>query len=457
LAGSLPPLLPWREPEPWSGILERAEPYAKDSKLAEILARDAGWRRGFAREASASACGPGISARILLECVEPGEADALGAPGRLGYVPVVIKDNMDHPRFKTRLGAPYAEHTPTGMDPLTRALASVGAAVVGKASMHELALGTTNVNPHYGTPENPACPGRITGGSSGGSAAAVAAGIAPLATGNDAGGSVRLPAAFTGVTGFKSSRGYLPGAGKPPIPSVASSGLIARTPLDIVLALDALDPGIATAAVEIADALQERPPRILVPRNLLARAEGPVHDAFNEVVETLKSSGLSVEFRDIMIPDVAERARVVATLAEAFNGLSGIYREHREEMGEDIRFLLDIASSLPSWSLESARHVLRETRTTLNARLQVFDAILLPTAPVEPPRVEEADWRLSASTRLIEFTAPFNILDLPALSMPAPPRLPCGVQVGVQIASGRGEIYLLGLALSTWKTLWGED
>jgi aspartyl-tRNA(Asn)/glutamyl-tRNA(Gln) amidotransferase subunit A len=372
-------------------------------------------------------------------------------------VPVVIKDNMDHPRFKTRLGAPYAEHRPGGMDPLTEALVSAGAAVVGKASMHELALGTTNVNPHYGSPENPACPGRITGGSSGGSAAAVAAGIVPLATGNDAGGSIRVPAAFTGVTGFKPSRGYLPDAGKPPIPSVASPGLIAGTPLDVALALEALKPGTAMAALEVADILwRASSPRILVPRDLLAKAEEPVYSAFNEVVETLKASGWSVEVRDIALPDVAERARVVATLAEAFNQLSGLYKEHREEMGEDIRFLLDIASNLPSWSLESAREALQETRMTLNARLQAFDAILLPTAPIEPPRVEEADWKLSASTRLIEFAAPFNILDLPAMSLPAPPRLPCGVEVGVQLASTRGEVYTLGLALSMWVILRGE-
>ncbi|MEB2837231.1 MAG: amidase [Desulfurococcales archaeon] len=390
--------------------------------------------------------------------MEPGEAEALGAPGALGYVPVAIKDNMDHPRFHTRLGAPYAQYKPSHMDPLTSRLVAAGAAVIGKTSMHELALGTTNVNPHYGTPENPTCPGRIPGGSSGGSAAAVAAGTVPLATGNDAGGSVRLPAAYTGVTGFKPSRGYLPTAGSPRVETLAAPGLIAATPLDVVLAVEAIRPGEAGRILAAAGELRESHlgPRVLVPVDLLERAEPSVGEAFRDALEALEAAGWRAVRARLALPREAENARVAATLLEALQDLQGLYEAHRQEMGEDIRFLLDIASHMPPWALASARRLLGEVRAAVRGRLEAYDAILLPTAPQEPPRIEEADWRLSASTRLIEYTAPLNTLDLPAISIPAGPRLPCGAPLGLQLASAHGDAYTLALALEAWRILAAE-
>ncbi len=440
-----------------SEALEAGAPYSRGSALHAILSRPPEERAGLPREASSKACGPGVSAGIFLECTEPSTASGLGSPGLLGYVPVAIKDNMDHPLYDTRLGAPYARQRPPAADPLTGALEGLGAAVIGKTSMHELALGTTNVNPHYGTPENPACPGRIPGGSSGGSAAAVAAGITPLATGNDAGGSVRLPAAFTGVTGFKPSTNYLPRAGRPAVPSLAAAGLIAATPLDVALAVEALKPGEGLAAILEARSLGEAGgPRVLVPVDLLERAEEPVASLFEEALETLKASGWRVTRGKLGLPREVEDARVVATLHEALGELHALYRSYRGEMGEDIRFLLDIASNLPPWSYPAALAVLREARVEARARLAAYDAVLLPTAPIEPPRVEEADWRLSASTRLIAYTAPMNALDLPAVSVPAGPRLPCGAPLGLQLASAWGEVHTLALALEAWRLLAGE-
>jgi Asp-tRNA(Asn)/Glu-tRNA(Gln) amidotransferase A subunit family amidase len=437
-------------------------PYTRGSRLARLLALEAEARRSALRDALASACGPGLSARILLECAEPDQGEALGAPGPLGYVPVVIKDNMDHPRFMTRLGAPYALHRPARMDPLTEKLVGAGAAVIGKASMHELALGTTNVNPHYGTPENPACPGRIPGGSSGGSAAAVAAGIAPLATGNDAGGSVRLPSAFTGTYGFKpsASGGLLPEAGKPPIPLLAAPGIIAATPLDAALALEGLAPGfgraVLTLAASMAAAGESPGLRVVVPLWALERSEEPVASAFREAVEALRAGGWRVETRELTLPEPAEQARVVATIAPVLSSLLGLYRSSRGSMGDDVGFLLDIAANLPPWAYARAVEVLEAARAALVPKLRSYDAILTPTAPVEPPRITEADWRLSASTRLIEFTAPFNTLDLPAASVPASPRLPCGVPLGLQVSSAHGDLYTLAVSLEAWRILRGE-
>jgi len=434
---------------------EGIEPYLEGSRLAPILEGGTPAGRRALREAASKACGPGSASGAFLECVEPGEAEGMGSPGPLGYVPVAVKDNMDHPRFETRLGAPYASYKPGRPDPLTALLLEAGAVIVGKTAMHELALGTTNVNPHYGTPENPACPGRIPGGSSGGSAVAVALEAVPLATGNDAGGSVRLPAAYTGVAGFKpSSRGgLLPPAGRPLVPSLAAPGLLAALPADIALAVEALRPGAGLRAFRLARALEGRPLRVLVPAWALERSEEPVRSAFGEVLEALESAGWKVEIAQLAMPEGAEQARVVATLAEAYEELAGLHAGSRGEMGRDIAFLLDIAASLPGWALAAARATLEEARAAVNPRLEAFDAIVTPTAPLEPPRVDEADWRLSSSPRLIEFTAPFNTLDLPAASIPAGPRLPCGVPLGVQVASARGDTYTLAVALEAWRLL----
>ncbi len=460
LASSLEPPDPRRPRETLAELIESdlIEPYSAGSRLPSLLRLDPDARRGVLRSYLASACGPGVSANIIVECVELGDGESLGAPGPLGYIAVAIKDNMDHPRFETRLGAPYAAHRPARMDPLTSLLVSSGAAVIAKTSMHELALGTTNVNPHYGTPQNPLCPNRITGGSSGGSAAAVAAGIAPLATGNDAGGSVRLPAAYTGVTGFKPAAAgrLLPPAGKPPIPALAAPGLLAATPLDVALALEAIVPPAGRYILTLASQLRRARLRVLVPDWAVSKAEEPVAAAFQDAIETIKAAGWDVDVGELSIPKRLETARVVATLAGAYEGLVSLYREYRQLMGEDVRFLLDIADALPPWAHKAALEALREARAAINPGLQAYDAILSPTAPTEPPRVDEADWRLSASTRLIEYTAPFNALDLPAISIPAGPRLSCGVPLGLQVASARGDLYTLAVSLEAWRILVGK-
>jgi len=126
----------------------------------------------------------------------------------LDGVPIAIKDEMDVAGYPTKVGTSFLGKTPAKQDAeVVRRLRSAGAVIVGKTNMHEIGIDVTGLNPHYGTPRNPYNPGHFTGGSSSGSAAAVASGIVPVAIGADGGGSIRIPSAFCGLVGLKPTFG----------------------------------------------------------------------------------------------------------------------------------------------------------------------------------------------------------------------------------------------------------
>ncbi len=440
-------------------LLEYAESARLDRVVLSVLRRVAGGEdpSKLVREQARLMCTGGVESRAVLECLGPEKALQMASGrGVLSGVAVLLKDNVDHIRFKTTLGTSYYTVKPSKTAPLAAALEAAGAVSAGKANMHELALGTTNVNPHTGTPVNPVCPGRIPGGSSGGSASAVASGYAPASLANDAGGSIRLPAAYTGVYGFKPSSGYLPGEGlSPRVTMLAAPGFITRSSPDTVALVAALKPWVPAAVLGILEHYGGRRPRILVPRDMLESADGTVEGAFRESLEALSQAGWRVEWGELGLPEWLDRARVVVTLVDALEDLLEVYRSHRDKMGADVAMLLDIARDTPGWAYVRARRLIMEARRLLIGKLKVYDAIVTPTAPIEPPRVEEADYKLSASTRLIEYTAPWNSLDLPAASVPGSSRLPCGVPVGVQLASPHGEEHLLALSILAEAALRG--
>ncbi|MBP1449880.1 MAG: amidase, partial [Thermoproteus sp.] len=174
----------------------------------------------------------------------PQRAEALaklGRGGRLFGVIIAVKDNIDVAGLPTTNGAPYAKSLPRTTAPVVKALEAEGALVLGKTNMHELALGVTNLNPHFGPARNPRDPARITGGSSGGSAGAVALGVVPLALATDTGGSIRIPAALCGVVGYKPPYGELPLEGVRPLaPTLDHVGFLTRSAADAAYVASAL-------------------------------------------------------------------------------------------------------------------------------------------------------------------------------------------------------------------------
>jgi Asp-tRNA(Asn)/Glu-tRNA(Gln) amidotransferase A subunit family amidase len=168
--------------------------------------------------------------------------------GPLDGVPIAVKDELDQVPYATTAGTRFLGREPASSDATVVArLRSAGALLVGKTNMHEVGLGITGVNPHHGTSRNPYDPARITGGSSSGSAAAVAAGLCPIAVSADAGGSIRIPAALCGVVGLKPTFGRMSERGAAALCwSLAHIGVIGASSADVALvAMKALSGGSA--------------------------------------------------------------------------------------------------------------------------------------------------------------------------------------------------------------------
>src|SRR5438093_3468362 len=167
-------------------------------------------------------------------------------------IPLAVKDLLDTAGLTTTYGsAIFAEHVPARSAECVLRLEAAGYANVGKTNLHEFAYGITSENPHFGTVPNPLAPGRIAGGSSGGSAAAVAADLADAALGTDSGGSIRIPAACCGIVGFKPTYDLVPTEGCFPLaPSFDHVGPMARTVAECGMQLEVLAPSFRRASVD---------------------------------------------------------------------------------------------------------------------------------------------------------------------------------------------------------------
>ncbi len=391
-------------------------------------------------------CSKGIESRAIISCRKD---YLLKDKGLLANVPILIKDNMEAYDLPLTLGTEYYRYLPPRDSPAVSRLRSSGAIIFGTTNMHELALGTTGVNPHYGTPLNPCCPDRIPGGSSSGSASIVAQNIAPIAFGNDAGGSVRLPAAYTGVVGFKFSREFItPEGSRPFLSKLSSIGVFSKKVGDLIAIMEALNNGSSERVLHFLEIYRNDKIKVLIPVNLLERVQEPVRSVFEEVKEIIKNKpNIIIEEAEMPLPLYIERSRVVVTLSDALYDYFEIHRRYRNLVSDDIDFLLDIAENIPSWAYFHAKKLLDEYRNLMINKLSKYDVILMPTITMEPPKIDEADWRLSASNKLIELTTPWNILEAPAVSLPAPRKLPCGVPLGVQLASMKSDEELIAVSI----------
>src|SRR6266536_3405737 len=193
-------------------------------------------------------------ARMRDESVPPGIFLARPETPAEG-IPLAVKDLFDTAGLTTTYGsAIFTEHVPARTAEIVTRLEQSGYTNVGKTNLHEFAYATTSENPHFGTVPNPIAPGRIAGGSSGGSAAALALGLVDMALGSDSGGSIRIPAACCGVVGFKPTFGLVPADGCFPLaPSFDHVGPMARTVADCEAAMAVLAPGFVWASLSSLD------------------------------------------------------------------------------------------------------------------------------------------------------------------------------------------------------------
>jgi Asp-tRNA(Asn)/Glu-tRNA(Gln) amidotransferase A subunit family amidase len=301
-----------------------------------------------------------------------------------------VKDLFDTAGIRTTYGsAVFAEHVPTMSASAVSRLEDAGWTNVGKANLHEFAYGVTSQNLHYGTVPNPRHPSLTAGGSSGGSAAALVAGLADGALGTDTGGSIRIPAACCGCAGFKPTYGLVPIDGVFPLaPSFDHAGPLARDVSGCIELMETLVPGLSVdrsvtlTDVNVATAWDNVS---VAGRAVSFPTAEPVHPAFQREVGDVHRE---------------------------------LYAEHAELYGENIRAKIERCIELPDAEYEAALRARAEHRERSLEALEGYDLLAVPTlaCPVPPADVVEVEIR----GRMTLYTFPFNALGWPALALPTP-------------------------------------
>ena len=327
---------------------------------------------------------------------------------------VAVKDLLDWAGTPTTAGCRAVAASARAAATDAACLAGLRAAVdagtarmVGKVNLHELADGTSGVNPWFGTPRNPLDEALVPGGSSSGSATAVASGQADWAVGTDTGGSVRIPAACCGVVGLKTSFGRIPVAGVWPLaPSLDAVGPLARDVAGVVAAMAVLDPSFSVAAC-----------RGAVP-GPIGRLRPDV--ATDPVIDAAVDSALAqmgVEVVDIRLPgwSAAVRDGLDVLGAESAHLHLALVRAHPEGIGADVRAAFDHAATIGRQRLRAARAACDHWAARFGRVFDEVAVVALPTLAAAAPTLE------SGRSPGVRSTLPVNMAGLPALALPIAP------------------------------------
>lgn len=375
--------------------------------------------------------------------------------GPLHGIPLAFKDLIDVAGVPTTAASAVFEHrVPKEDAEVVRRLKAAGAVIVGKNNLHECAYGGSGVISRYGPAKNPRYQGRTTAGSSSGSAAAVAAGLCYGAIVSDTAGSIRLPAAFCGIVGLKPTYGLVSARGVMPLSwSLDHVGPMARSVTDAALILAAIagyDPADPTsreiAAEDYAAAVRAPSPklRVGVPRkfffeDLDSEVARVVEDALRAV------AGLAAEMREVLVP--MDNDRTVAK-AETYAYHFPYLAEHAQQYDPETLRRINTGADV---SVRDYVAKLQELELLRRGAAEIFkdvDVIVTPTTPVPPPLLAELQADMSRLRErellMLRNTRPFNVLGLPAISVPCG-ETSAGLPVGLQIAGpAGGEARVLG-------------
>ncbi len=435
------------------------------SPMTQRISRD---RLEQALDRIADPAGEGARACLMVYAeAARAAADAADARRRAGITLgpldgaiVSLKDLFDVAGEVTRAGSKVLaeEGTPAAADaPVVRRLRAAGAVIVAKTNMTEFAFSGVGLNPHYGTPGNPADRARVPGGSTSGGAAAVADGMCDIAIGTDTGGSTRIPAALCGITGFKPSKRRVPTDGAFPLSyTLDSVGPMARTVADCARA-DAIMAGEGTpdlASVPLVGL------RLGVAQGLPFKDLDPTVSArFAAAITALDKAGARLSEQQLSLFDDLRQANLKGGFAppEAY----AIHRERLERRGGEIdpnvRVRIARGCEMSASDYVELTQVRARLVQALDARLTDLDALVMPTTPIVAPKMSEVatpETFMPRNFLLLRNTAIVNFFDLCAVSLPLPRT--DGLPVGLMLVGRNGHDHrLLRMAAAVEKLLSG--
>jgi aspartyl-tRNA(Asn)/glutamyl-tRNA(Gln) amidotransferase subunit A len=404
--------------------------------------------------------------------VQARRRNAANPVGPLFGIPISLKDNLWTRGIRTTAGSTIlADFVPKQDSDVAARLAAAGAILLGKTNMHEFAYGITNDNPHYGAVRNPWALDCISGGSSGGSAAATAAGMCFASVGTDTGGSIRIPAALCGIVGLKPTYGLVSAAGVIPLAeSLDHVGPLARNVADACIMLQAI-AGKFPKTAKPADFRKlkreaSRRFRLGWPKQyFFERVDPEVMRAIEAAVGVFKLAGARIE--EVSLPHLGDSLEPSANIALAeatrYHQSQGFYPAHAEEYGADVSSRLESGTKVRAVDYIRAFEVKRHMESDFELAFERVDAILAPAVPIAAPRIGEnevksAGEKETVRSALVRLNRPANMTGHPAISVP------CGftqdgLPMGLQLIGPRwGEASLLAIALAyEQSTAWHEQ
>ena len=378
------------------------------------------------------------------------EADARRREGQvrgpLDGLPLAVKDNLAVAGRVTTMGsAIYRSHLPAENAGVVDRLDTHGAVRLGATNLHEFALGVTTENPHFGICRNPWDTERTPGGSSGGSAVAVSAGMALGALGSDTSGSIRIPAAACGIVGLKPTYGRVSSYGcYPEAWSLDHVGVLTQTAADAALLLDAIsghDPRVPSSlplppTMTAQEMAAEAPLRIGIEEDFFFdRIDPAVEDVVRGTLGAMVEAG--AQLVPLTLPSLAEAtfALTVIDTAETTAFHDDQFRRRGEEYGEDVRQLVECGTLPSAVDYLHAQQIRSRLKGEFHRAFSEVDVIASPTLPIRTPRVGEATVQVTGESRdrdgeLMRLVGPSNLVGIPSASVPCGmvDEMPVGIQ-----------------------------